>query len=158
MDQELIVAILACFLSVTGWVVLQYWFGQKAECVGNTYSIRHRRRYIDWGQTGTSQYNTDLYVESFGDEYDEIQLEEDFVRFGNINSWEMINMKDKTGRSRKVGFVSYELHESAALAAKELNGKVTRIIPLQNRMACVEQLLRGKELSPGVTVRVMNYI
>ena len=67
----------------------------------------------------------DLYFESIGEKYDEEQLEELFVRFGNINSWEMINMRDKTERSRKVGFVSYELHEFAALFTKELNGKVT---------------------------------
>ena len=139
MDQELIVTILTCFLSVTILVVLQHWFGKKA----------------DWDRI--SQYYTDLYVESFGEEYDEKQLEELFVCFGNIHSWEMTYLKDKTGRSRWVGFVGYESHESAALAAKELNGKVTRILPLQNWMDCVKQLLQGKKLSPGVvTLRVTN--
>ena len=123
MDLELIIIFLTCFLSVTTLALLQYWFGEKAEFAG--YSIRLRHRYIDWGKTSNCQYYTDLYFESFGEKYDEEQLEELFVRFGNINSWEMINMRDKTERSRKVGFVSYELHEFAALVTKELNGKVT---------------------------------
>ena len=54
-----------------------------------------------------------------------------------------------------VGLVSYKLHESAALVAKELNGKVTCIILLQNWMDCVKQLLQGKELPLGITCNSM---
>ena len=114
-------------------------------------STLHCGQKADWRQTS-------LYVENFGEGYDEKQLKGLFVSFGNINSWEMTYLKDTTGRSRWVGFVSYESYNSVstALAAEELNDKVTCILPLNNWMACLEQLLQGEELSQVVTVRVMN--
>lgn len=100
MDLELIIIFLTCFLSVTTLALLQYWFGEKAEFEGYIVSD-----FVIGTSTGAKPATAsitpaDLYFESFGEKYDEEQLEELFVRFGNINSWEMINMRDKTGQGR----------------------------------------------------------
>ena len=73
-------------------------------------------------------------------------------------------MKDESGRSKGVGFISYESHGSSAWAVKELNGKTLSnrdiyavpAITLQDWMACAEHLLQGQQTPPGLTVCITN--
>ena len=112
------------------------------------------------GQRDHSQHYTNLHVQNLEEKLAEEQLRELFVPFGTISS--LVVVKDETGRSKEVGFVSYESHESAARAVEELNGKtfgerkinVSPILSLQDRVACAERLLHGQQMPTGATACV----
>ena len=110
------------------------------------------------GQRDHSQQYTDLHVQNLGEKFSEEQLRELFVPFGTISS--LVVVKDETGLTKEVGFVSYESHESAARAVEALNGKtfgdrniyVSSILSVQDRVACAERLLHGQQMQTGATV------
>ena len=78
MNQELIVAIVTGFLSVTIMVVLQIWFGQKAENRMACVEQLLQGKDLSPGVT--------VRVTNLDEGVDDTQLCEEFGRWGNITS------------------------------------------------------------------------
>ena len=109
---------------------------------------------------GSSQRYTSLFVTNFGEEFDEKKLEELFGRYGTIYS--CVVMKNE---ARRYGVVSYELHEGAVKAVKELDGKrivdrnicVKSIMESEHKVNFVKHLLKNEghqQKLPVATVRI----
>ncbi|XP_072572913.1 polyadenylate-binding protein 1-like isoform X1 [Paramormyrops kingsleyae] len=64
---------------------------------------------------------TNVYIKNFGEDMDDEKLREIFGKFGPVLGIRV--MTDESGKSKGLGFVSYERHEDAQKAVDEMNGK-----------------------------------
>merc|ERR1712156_450859 len=63
---------------------------------------------------------TNVFVKNFGDELGDDKLKDMFTKFGKITSYKVV--KEKDGKNKGFGFVSFEDSEAAEKAVEELNG------------------------------------
>ncbi len=82
----------------------------------------HVSHFVRRQDRATQAKWTNLYAKQFPLTWDETKFKEVFAPFGNILSAALT--KDEEGKSKGVGFVNYDNHESAAKAVAELHGKV----------------------------------
>lgn len=68
-----------------------------------------------------------LFIFHIPNHFTNVDMYQLFCQYGNLLSVRIMVEKD-TGRSRGFGFVSYDNPDAAALAIKELNGFVVRLV------------------------------
>merc|ERR1712193_315689 len=81
--------------------------------------VPRKEREVELGEK--ARRFTNVYIKNINEEYDEGRLNEMFQKYGKISSVKI--MKSEEGKSKGLGFVSFDTPEEAQEACDELNGK-----------------------------------
>lgn len=106
---------------------------QKREEHDKEKEILKAERQKKYGNLGVN-----LYVKNLADNIDEDRLREEFGKFGNITSCQVMRkgpLGDKTAPSKGFGFVCFSTPEEASKAASEMYKKVLENKPLYVALA-----------------------